>query len=760
MVEVLSEGSCQSIERVWARGEEAPFVRQLAADGDGYELIFSGDYKDKLYIREYFKGDGIEGSYVRGLNLSGELPFNNTHKGVNKSWVYIRARGTLEDRFWQGTPQLRYQIKGLRINNNLTKDSVVEYNNNAALVMWWLLQERRGIPLDELNKASFESGYAVCDELVGTVKRYEINGVINASDDMRGLMEELSFCFDGGIVEFDGLHYFRPGVDLTPRLAIEKSDIIDSPVVYPAPAQNKRINAIQCQLQQSRVDDYNPVDVEPVASSDAEILDGEYLVDDIGSMRFMTDATSANRIISNALYQARASLTMNMTVRAGDEFEFLTLMPGDKVTVDLDEFGMQDFEMRVITTECNPNFSVSLNLQEWPPNLYNDDVGVPRTYERSTVVQRVIPRPSSVTAESTIVVLADGTSVVGVLVSWTDVVYRTRLSISNGSQSYNASTLQSQHTFISLDVGVWDITLYHVDRYGRGSSLTNIKHTISLSDIPPPSAPSLSSVSQQGRDLFFILYPADSNDIIGFEARYLSQPLDNTDDLGVIADDTEWDSATQLGEVAVLPARANKPIVARLTIPSTARYALFGRYISRVGKYSDIVELGTFELRVPAVSEHIIQGWADWLGDISGYHYWNWDTNLLLIPEGDRADSTTAAQWRGQGDFPFGNASSSSAAYTTRVIDIGAKTPSEVSADYTLTIPSHWNLPAHPPSSQLNFVIQYKDNLGDAWQSESADRGEVKNLTARYFRFSLTQMRDSESLRALSRVSLSVREVY
>ena len=64
---VLSEGECDSIEKVWIDGHEVLLTRTTQSGGDKLVPVAGNEYSGKIEFFEYFAADGTQGAFLRGI---------------------------------------------------------------------------------------------------------------------------------------------------------------------------------------------------------------------------------------------------------------------------------------------------------------------------------------------------------------------------------------------------------------------------------------------------------------------------------------------------------------------------------------------------------------------------------------------------------------------------------------------------------------------------------------------------------------------
>ena len=86
MAFALSEGACESIERVFVDGKEVTFTRSANALTLGMSTDGETNYAGKAFIYQYFDADGTQGTEIRAACSN----FTANHKFEEVSWMAVK----------------------------------------------------------------------------------------------------------------------------------------------------------------------------------------------------------------------------------------------------------------------------------------------------------------------------------------------------------------------------------------------------------------------------------------------------------------------------------------------------------------------------------------------------------------------------------------------------------------------------------------------------------------------------------------------
>ena len=229
LIQVISEGACEGIEKVWIDGNEIPLTRvgnKLTPSSGTYKRR-TGDPSELLEIYEYFDADGTQGTEMRTEGIPATRMYSDTEDGTKttdpdegtewyhdlqegstteyqepqlyshetKPWTsahrlnglsYVgiklfqpyyqsqRPQGTATGegkRIWQRIPRIEYLVKGKKIR--WPGQSTPKYTENPIAWLYWYDTERRGIDAAKIDTASFDESFNKCDEDV-TIKATDI----------------------------------------------------------------------------------------------------------------------------------------------------------------------------------------------------------------------------------------------------------------------------------------------------------------------------------------------------------------------------------------------------------------------------------------------------------------------------------------------------------------------------------------------------------------------------------------------------------
>lgn len=517
---VLSEGVCDSIEKIWVDSTEIPFTRTARTTGDKLTPLDQGgfheNYNGKIEFYEYFKADGTQGSDLR--TAVGSTKWSAEHKLNGKSWVYVKltqpaySSKSTAGRFWTKFPDITFLVKGLKIT--WPGQTTPVWTESAAALRYWWLRVRRGIPAAAIDSASVIAAHTLCSAVLDhttnfpatgyetatkTVTRYSINGVVQSEDDPEAVEKHMDFAWQGYALEIDGVYIFRPGADRPATVTLNEENIIAVEQVSPAPALQDRVNSATVTLSQSRDHDWLNYGIPEVIDQPSLTRDGESLPIDFQTAPFVADPLTGARLLAVVLRRARASATFTYRVMPGDMFELFGLVPTDRVLVNDSNYGLTNFRAQVVSTVINDDWSVTLSLVEDVDGVYADTFVLPALKPREIGVTdpRTVATVSNLVLDETVSHQDDGTVLIVLTASWTakpiaetEVQYRVKKTSQAAEVGWKSLFTESDSLDIpNVLVGVeYEVRAKHIYNNGLASAWTALASRTIGGDLTAPGA--------------------------------------------------------------------------------------------------------------------------------------------------------------------------------------------------------------------------------------------------------------------------------
>lgn len=400
------------------------------------------------------------------------------------------------------------------------------WTDNAAAIRYFWETGRRGRPTSAIDEADFRAAYNLCEEEVDvtkdedaegneitvplpegysgystTAKRYTVNGVITAGDDVSTVETQLDAAWAGEVIEAGGKLRFRPGAErpTTAKLDLAEKDILFPPAVQPWPALQERVNAVSAKLPQSSAGGHDWGSFSLPEYIDRAVLarDGVKRSGSI-DLTYVVDPIAAGRLTAINLRRGRESLRLEVVVTPGANFERLQLIPTDIVAVTNSELGLNDFRMEVERVAIGADWSVTLTLREARDDTYDDTLVLPGLTEREIVFpdDRLVPSVENLSVDEIAENIGGGVIAVYLLVRWdaatareTEVRIRKKPAGDEVSISESGVSLSDSFRYAPVAVGeTYQIRARHWSQRGVAGVWSEIVEQTIDGDLTPPGA--------------------------------------------------------------------------------------------------------------------------------------------------------------------------------------------------------------------------------------------------------------------------------
>lgn len=678
-----------------------------------------------IKITEFFSGDGSDGQAVAdilGPAGEGELEWTAQHAGNDVSYIVLELfqpdYSDIEDRFWPGIPQMEFIVRGLKIRTPIADPTMPNgrgeteptWTRNAAAIRYWYLTQRRNIDSSLIDLDSYTAASLLCDDDLQlteqsgyhsqypeSVKRYTIDGSITSGDSAAQLDAQFDFAWQGFVVESSGMLHFRPGADMESRFTITEDDVLGEPVVSPFGARSDLSNEVSVSIEQSSgmlLDSDGMRTLPPAYKAEnfvvvdalAQRTDGERLPQELSQLKFVTEPVQVVNLLTQRLRQQRGLTGLSLHVKSPNDWRYHTLLAGDKIEVVLPEhgIGVDDARLRyfrVLGVQVNDDYSVNLNLLEWPDGLFTDRFDFPTRQRKFSYALRAIPAPVGRAVIDWQIDQSTGLAFWQVKLSWDSTPHRTYIRVdSPGTNTISKDTLENDVTFILTEAGIYTFTMHHREVSGLLSPQSQVVLEASAAGVPLPRPVVIDAV-QNANIITFTLRNAPNRDIIGLDVRYRSAALDASfADIDVIMEDG-WETAPQMNVSPVVPPSVGNVFHADAVLPVSATYRIYVRFVNRIGNLSPISNVIDARFEIPASATGSISEQPDWAGEFNNALVWAADgENRVFSDRADLLSDVTIDQWDGLENFPFGQHTgfgksafdSDSTSYTTRAYDFTA----------------------------------------------------------------------------------------
>ncbi len=407
LIFAVGQGSMQELIKVYVDEQPQELEKQVVSGRTTYAPKATAGHPpgaDHLYQRSYmmfqpfFSPAAREAADWSVSSAYEDFPatfgWTDAHRARDLSLMYIRlvspsyARDKpFSERLYDRPPNFHFLVRGLQIT--WPGQSTPTWTDNAAAIRFWWMTERRGIPASAIDRASFDAAFALCEENIylnlpseyadfrQVDKRYTIDGVILATDDVARVEAEMDFAWQGFVVESGGRYFFRPGADRPATWRIGPGDIVRSGDVQVAPAFGQVFNSARMTLAQSSEHEFRKYSVPTQTDADAVARHGQTLERDLGTRPFVSGPITAARLLAVQLRRSQLTKTFSYRLKPGENLEFWNMLPADRVLITDPNYGLVDQRTFVDRIVLNADMTLDVTLVEDADNIHVDTLVLP-----------------------------------------------------------------------------------------------------------------------------------------------------------------------------------------------------------------------------------------------------------------------------------------------------------------------------------------------------------------------------------------------
>ena len=281
---------------------------------------------------------------------------------VLRGYCYTVVRLDLNyQEFQSGIPPIEVLVRGKKLydpRNGLTAWSA----NPALAIRDYLLGENCGVAAADLPLADYITAANVCDEDIGgggaggVVRRYTINGTVDAAQDPRKTLESLAQCMAGAIVGTTWQCW--AGKYVAPVMALDQSDIVGALAVQGGTPDADLYNGVRGQYIGAE-NSYVMTDVKPWQNAVYVAADGRPLWTDMDFP--FTDSAQRIHNLSRIFAEDQRN---GFTLKAPFSLKTWSLKVGQRVTFTSSLLGQTAKIYRVTDKRFGRDQAVELTLKE------------------------------------------------------------------------------------------------------------------------------------------------------------------------------------------------------------------------------------------------------------------------------------------------------------------------------------------------------------------------------------------------------------
>lgn len=517
---VLAGHEINSIQQIYINDENVTLDSNGFVTGDRWNskiriYYHLGNQTSSTSAFANVSSKNLSNTLLADSELTGDDALDSNFVGKGLAYLYVRHEYDREV-FANGIPTITAQIRGKKIfdpreASHVSNDpSTWAYSDNAALCIRDFISSEYGLGDDKIDDTSFAAAANECDEDVTiydstTEKRYTINGVVDASRPVGGVLEDMVPACAGTLFYGAGKWMLKAGAYTTPVKTFTDDDFRSSVNLDTKVSFRDTFNAVQGTYP-SKDNDYITSDYPKI--SDATYLSADNNEESILDLplNYTTSTYTAQRLAKLTLLRGR----QQMTFTADFGTEAMEVEVGDIVQITHDRYSFSAKLFEVITWQMAVSDSgglvVRMTLRETAQSAFawNTSDATAATV-KATVVPSVTDTATigQVTATNTGFVDGDGTFVSRVTLDWPDVVggnfshYEVDHKLSTDSQY---KTIITPVSLVNLsDYKKDDVVNYRlrtVNTLGATSDYTTVGSITVTGDTTAPSAPT--SVSATG----------------------------------------------------------------------------------------------------------------------------------------------------------------------------------------------------------------------------------------------------------------------
>lgn len=272
------------------------------------------------------------------INETLSLPENegrwtSAHRLRNIAYLYIRFKYS-QDAFPNGIPVVSATIKGKRVYNPST--TVTAWTDNPALCLRDYVSSDIGLnqPDNRIDDTSIITAAAICNELVGTSKRYTCNGSFLTSFTPSQIISDILTSMGGLFWYSQGKWRMKAAKYVTPTVTLDEGDLRSGISLSTRHSRRNNFNTVKGTFRGPE-SDWQPADYPIVTDSAFLIADNsiENVVD--VPLPFTSDSVTAQRIANIFLRRNREQLTFS----ASFGLKAFQVQVGDFVYINNTRFG-------------------------------------------------------------------------------------------------------------------------------------------------------------------------------------------------------------------------------------------------------------------------------------------------------------------------------------------------------------------------------------------------------------------------------------
>ena len=456
-------------------------------------------------------GKNLANTLIADSELTGDDALDSNFVGKGLAYLYVRYEYDREV-FANGLPIVTATVQGKKVfdprasGQQLSNPSTWTYSNNPALCIADFLYSEYGLDDSLINYTTIQSAANECDENValtggGTQKRYRLDGVIEASRPVGGVLEDMVTSCAGTLFYGAGQWVLKAGAYSTPVKTFTDDDFRSGITLETKISMRDNFNVVQGTFI-DEAEGYITGDYPQVSNATflSEDNNQESILD--LNLPFTTNSTSAQRLAKLTLLRGREQMSFS----ADFSTDAIEVEVGDIVQLTHARYGFTNKLFEVLSWQPKVRdedgaLLISMSLRETSQAAFDWNASdATATTNHNTVVPDASTNSTigSITATNTGFEDTDGTYVPRITLDWPDAAggnfshYEVAHKLSTDSDAlYEIITLTSSVVSLTgYKAGVSvNYKIRAVNASGIAGTYTNVGSITVAGDTIAPSAP-------------------------------------------------------------------------------------------------------------------------------------------------------------------------------------------------------------------------------------------------------------------------------
>lgn len=400
-------GQNEYLHRVLAfAGHEIDSYQTIYLNDDPVTIDGSGNVTSPAVYNGYVRIKRYLGSPAQAADtdlVNETTPLANgrwttAHRLSGVAYLYVRFKFNA-DVFPNGVPTVSAKIRGMKVYDPRT--TTTAWSNNSALCIRDYLTGPHGLnqPVGRIDDTMIIAAANICDQLVGTEKRYTCNGNFLTGAQPGEILGNLLTSMGGLIWYGQGKWRARAAAYDAPTIAFTEADLRSAVSVSTRHSRRDNFNTVKGTFKGDETDwqvtDYPQVTDAAFISADNGIVNTLDF-----QLPFTSSSERAQRLANIALRRNREQLT----VTAAFGMRAFAVQVGDNISLTNARFGWVSKPFEVLSWSFgltnDSDIQVSMTLREISPDVFTTVSGAVFEMNNTTLPNPFAPVPIGLTMSS------------------------------------------------------------------------------------------------------------------------------------------------------------------------------------------------------------------------------------------------------------------------------------------------------------------------------------------------------------------------